>query len=224
MQDAACKDFRKSDTSILTYLPIIGKDFFGNREVLFQFNNRGFPLYTAVKRGTAMKIYCAGKFDFAYRDYSPEHLAQDYRGLLVEDAGQLIKETGDAVRFKAAADAEYIGPFYFYEDQKTAEDIVAAEIRKIEEADCVFFYFPDSAACPGTVTELVHAALLGKKLVIVYEPQGRTEEPENELDSSVWYPLLFALRKNGKNTALRKVPGKSEAVAAFREYLRGEWK
>lgn len=93
-----------------------------------------------------MKIYCAGKFDFVYRDYSPKHLAQDYRGLLVEDAGQLIKETGDTVRFKAAADAEYIGPFYFYEDQKTAEEIVETEIRKIEEADCVFFYFHDGAA------------------------------------------------------------------------------
>ena len=166
------------------------------------------------------KVYCAGHFEFAYKDYSLENLAKDYRAILLRDPNKMAHEKkGKPVVFEQNQDIEYIGPFYFYEDQKTAFDIVSSEMGKVEEADVLFFYIPNDARCPGTVTEIVYGATLNKKMVICYEKQSNTGEPENEIDSPVWYPLLFASIKNKDNIELIQVSNKEEAINYFNNYL-----
>lgn len=168
-----------------------------------------------------MKIYCAGHFEFEYKDYSIENLGKDYRGILVGgDPYKIAHENlGVPVTFKYNKDIEYIGPFYFYEDQKTAKDIVGSEMKRVEEADVIFFYIPNDPACPGTVTELVYSAILGKKVVIAYEKQSNTGEPENEVDSPIWYPLVFSMLKNYVNMEMHQVNNKSEAIEVFKTFL-----
>lgn len=167
-----------------------------------------------------MKIYCAGHFEFEYRNYSLNNLAKDYRGMLIGDPEKIAHEKpGTPVTFKDNNSVEYIGPFYFYEDKKTANDIVSSEMGRVEEADVIFFYIPNNPACPGTVTEMVYSALLGKKVVIAYEKQSNTGEPENDVDSPVWYPLMFASLKNRENVTMKPVENKEEAVNMFKSFL-----
>lgn len=168
-----------------------------------------------------IKIYCAGHFEFAYKDYSIENLGKDYRAILVGNPDNIAHEKpGIPVTFKDNLRVEYIGPFYFYEDQKTACDIVSSEARRVEEADYLFFYIPDNPACSGTVTEMIYSSLLKKKVVIAYERQSNTGEPENEVDTSVWYPFIFAQMHNIENMVVKAVSSKEEAVEFFVEFLK----
>lgn len=165
-----------------------------------------------------IRIYCAGPFGFQYKDYSKEKIAKDYRSILVGNPDKIIHEGQFLPTFRDNMRVKYNGPFYFYEDQKTAADIVKEEKERVEEADVVFFYFRGNANCPGTVTELINAAMLKKRMVIVYEPQSNTGEPENDVDSSVWYPLMFVGLCN-KNASLHRVSNQEEALEVFIDYL-----
>lgn len=166
------------------------------------------------------KVYCAGPFEFEYKDYSIENLGKDYRAILVGNPNNISHENPDVpVTFKDNLRVEYTGPFYFYEDQKTANDIVESEMNKVLHADIVLFYLPNNATCPGTVTELIYASTLANTaIVLAYEKQSNTGEPENEIDSPLWYPLLFASFKCD-NMILKAVNNKEEAIEFFREYL-----
>lgn len=168
------------------------------------------------------KVYCAGPFEFQYKDYSIENLAKDYRAILVGNVDYIAHEPKGLVRpmFPANELIEYFGPFYFYEDQLTAEDIVRNERKKIREADVVFFFLPDDAACPGTVTELIHAACASKEIVIAYIKQDDKDVPENEWNSPLWYPLLFTDIQNGIKTTIKQVDNKEEAIEVFNNYLK----
>lgn len=168
------------------------------------------------------KVYCAGPFGFQYKDYSIENLAKDYRSILVGGPEKVATEPKGLVRpmFPANELIEYYGPFYFYEDQLTAEDIVRNECKKIREADVIFFFLPNDAACPGTVTELIHAACASKEIVIAYVKQDDKDVPENSWNSPLWYPLLFTDIQNGIKTTIKQVADMNEAIQVFNWYLK----
>lgn len=170
------------------------------------------------------KVYCAGPFNFQYKDYSIENLAKDYRAILVGNPDYIAHEpkTGWVKpTFRENMLIEYSGPFYFYEDQLTAEDIVRNERKKIREADVVFFFLPNDAACPGTITELIHAACASKEIVITYIRQdAQGEVPENEWNSPLWYPLVFTDLVNSTKTTIKQVYSKEDAIQVFNSYLK----
>lgn len=169
------------------------------------------------------KVYCAGPFSFQYKDYSIGNLSKDYRSILVGSPDKIAHEPKDECSypdFKENAAVAYSGPFYFYEDQLGAEDIVRNEMQKIRDADVVFFFLPDNAECPGTVTELINAACCSKEMVIAYIKQDDKDVPENNWNSPLWYPLLFADIKNGTKTTIKRVESKEEAIEVFNNYLK----
>lgn len=169
------------------------------------------------------KVYCAGPFSFQYKDYSIENLSKDYRSILVGSPDKIAHEPKDSCAypdFKANATISYSGPFYFYEDQLTAEDIVRNEMKKVREADVVFFLLPADAACPGTVTELINATCCSKEMVIAYIKQDDKDVPENNWNTPLWYPLLFADINNGMKITIKQVENKEEAINVFNNYLK----
>ena len=147
------------------------------------------------------KIYFGGRFLFMYKDYTKEKLAKDYRARLLGDVELMLKTPKNAERsVSLSADAEYIGPFYFYEEGTTAEDIVNNEFSMVDRCTDIFFLL-DNEPCPGTICELVHAAFTKKNIYIFYVSTPPDEgEPENEINSKQWYAIQTALIINDRRT------------------------
>lgn len=87
----------------------------------------------------------------------------------------------------------YIGPFW---NEKASngvltsddcEQVVSTENRLIEICDMFICYF-DEKLSPGSITELIYACMLGKRIKIFY----KTEDSEYKVKSSSWYPIVFA--------------------------------
>jgi len=77
-------------------------------------------------------IYCGGNFEFQYKDYSVDKIANDYRvGILGGDVNKLIHTPDNEEKLrKIGRDSYYCGPYYFYEegtDGNTLFVIVDAE-------------------------------------------------------------------------------------------------
>jgi len=131
------------------------------------------------------RIYCGGRFPF---DYTKENYlaeaSQDYRSILLGDVNKLLRGKGV---IKISDQLAYIGPYYFETDGMLDQDIVKKEMQMIEMCDHAYFLL-DSALCPGTISEMVYAATLHKKLCIVYIRDE--SETESSLRSACWYPIL----------------------------------
>ena len=76
-------------------------------------------------------------------------------------------------------------------------DIVETEMRMIEECDVAFFLLEDGT-CPGTVSEMIYAATLKKRMCIVYI--RNEEETESSLRSACWYPINMCRSINKSET------------------------
>ena len=135
------------------------------------------------------RVYCGGTFAFdyfdpAYRDRAKE----DYRAILLGGVDALL-ERSDGVA--VVPGVTYVGPFYFESDGMTDVDIVGAELRMVRDCtDAVFLM--DGGLCPGTVSELTVASLLGKNVAVFYVKRSESEETESALHSPCWYPITLA--------------------------------
>jgi hypothetical protein len=135
------------------------------------------------------RVYCGGTFAFDYLNPAYRALAaEDYRAVLLGGAEALLQRS-DAVT--VAPGVSYVGPFYFESDGMVDADIVGAELGMVRECtDAVFLL--DHGLCPGTVSELTVASLLGKKVAVFYVKRSEAEETESVLHSPCWYPITLA--------------------------------
>ena len=131
------------------------------------------------------RIYLGGRFHFDYlnSDYK-EKASQDFRSLILGDAEMLLRNSGI---IRLSEKLEYVGPYYFETEGMIDRDIVASEKEQIEKCTTAFFLLEDGR-CPGTVSELLYAATLHKKIRIFYVRDE--SETESALHSPCWYPMI----------------------------------
>lgn len=141
------------------------------------------------------RLFCGGAFEFDCRNEKYEIEARnDYRAMLLKSVEALLRPQ-DINGVKINGHVTYIGPFYFETDDMQAHDIVKSEKQMIENCtDAVFIL--DNAACPGTVSEIIYANLLKKKLHIFYVEHGKDIETESDLHTPCWYPIIFCQMTN----------------------------
>ena len=137
------------------------------------------------------RFYFGGQFRFKYKDCTLELLAQDYRSKILGDKNSQWINRPDCGYIDITDDVQYGGPFYFY-DQINSDTVVKVESSSIEAAtDCIFVLSNDDA--PGTVTEIIQATMLGKKVHIFYEMKDiPKEEVSSRFNSNLWYAITFA--------------------------------
>ena len=110
-------------------------------------------------------LYCGGRFDFDYRDADfEEKAAKVYRAILLNDVNKLLNNSDIVVLSSYLA---YIGFYYFETDGVLNQDIVEVEKRQIERCTIAVFLL-DNAPCPGTIVEMVYAAVLQKRIPVYY--------------------------------------------------------
>ena len=141
------------------------------------------------------RIFCGGSFCFDCRDKGYEAMAaDDYRAKLLGSVDALlIPNNNDGVRINDSV--YYVGPFYFETESMDAKDIISCEKRMIETSTDVIFIL-DEAGCPGTITEMMYANSLNKKLHLYYVTRSDEAETESDLHTPCWYPILFCQLTN----------------------------
>ena len=141
------------------------------------------------------KLYCGGTFPFDYqKEAFRSQAARDYRVQLLGNVDALLSGS-DGVLLREGL--LYIGPFYFETPGMKDTDIVKAEQKMLEDCTHAVFLL-DDGCCPGTITELTAAALLGKHIAVFYIPRSEDQETESELHSPCWYPITFCTLQNQK--------------------------
>ncbi len=158
-------------------------------------------------------LYCGGRFDFDYLQAGyAQKAAEDYRAVLLGDVQKLLNNGGNVPLSDGLA---YVGPYYFETDGMLDREIVETEMGEIERCTiCIFLL--DGAACPGTVAEMVYAAMLGKRMHVFYIRDER--ETESALASPCWYPMLLCRRSAPDRVRLVPCADLAEArdrIAAF---------
>jgi hypothetical protein len=157
------------------------------------------------------KIYFGGQFRFLYKDASKEVIKEDFRSKVLGDY-QLMLRRPQCGYVQLSPNAQYVGPFYFYEEGTSAWDIVLNEFSMVERCtDAVFIL--DNESCPGSISELIHASFLKKNVNIFYVSTPIDEgEPENEINSKQWYAIQMASIVNPGNTDITECLTYEEAV------------
>jgi len=143
-------------------------------------------------------IYFGGNFEFQYKDYSIDKLAKDYRAEILGDVNKLLHTPNNMSKTVGLGyDLFYCGPYYFYEEGVDGSSIVSNEYSMVDWCTDAIFLI-DNTNIPGTITEIIHAAMLRKRITIFYVKKQLDEgEPENDICSSNWYPLEFAKLEAG---------------------------
>ena len=152
------------------------------------------------------KLYCGGKFHFdcMEEDYL-ENASKDYRAALLGDVNKLLRGSGS---IRISDDISYIGPYYFETGNMIDSDIVRKEMQMIENCTCALFLLEDSS-CPGTVSELIYAAALQKKICVVYVKDEN--ETESSLRSPCWYPIIQSRLINKNSVTVIQCPDLEQA-------------
>ena len=160
-------------------------------------------------------IYCGGRFHFDYLEPDfMEKASADYRSVLLGNTDALLHGSGVTA---ISADLSYIGPYYFETDGMLDRDIVETEMRMIENCTHAFFLLED-ARCPGTVSEMVYAAALGKKITVVYV--RNEHETESALRTACWYPIIHCGLIGGSAVCAIPCPDYSQAEKTILERIR----
>lgn len=167
--------------------------------------------------GTKHYIFCGGAFRFDRRRADCfDMIPKDYRSILLKDPALLFADfnEGDTLLSPQAA---YVGPYFFTTDKLSGEQIILREKEMIERCTDAIFLF-DAASCPGSVTELMQAAMLGKNLHLFYLQKGDDDEIESALHTPCWYPILYCHLTN-PHTQLYRCQDYDEAVNKILELV-----
>ena len=168
------------------------------------------------------KIYFGGAFPFKYKEYSEDKLAGDYRAIILGGTKPLLKSPSAEFKFKRIKGKDnvfYAGPYYFYEEGTTARNIVKNELQMVEDCtDAVFLL--ENTPCPGTITEVIHSSMIGKKVHIFYVKMPIDKgEPENEIENQQWYSICFSQLVNSDNVTLQKCEDREEAITKILTFI-----
>lgn len=162
-------------------------------------------------------LFCGGAFRFDRRRADCyDMIPKDYRSILLGDPARLFADfnSGDSI---LSPEIAYVGPYFFTTDKLSGEQIILKEKEMIERCTDAIFLF-DEAGCPGSVTELMQAAMLGKNLHLFYIKKGDDDEIESALHTPCWYPILFSKLTN-EHTTLYRCQDYDNAVKKIMELI-----
>ncbi|MBO6025751.1 MAG: hypothetical protein J6P73_00710 [Bacteroidales bacterium] len=161
---------------------------------------------TTIKR----YLFCGGAFRFDRRRADcQEMIPKDYRSIILKDPVRLFADF-NAGNTMLSPEVAYVGPYFFTTDKLSGEQIILKEKEMIERCTDAIFLF-NEASCPGSVTELMQATMLGKNLHLFYVQKGDDDEIESALHTPCWYPILFSKLTN-EHTHLYRCHDYDEAV------------
>lgn len=162
------------------------------------------------------KLFFSGEFPLLDENNPVDSLKKDYRALILGDVRRLLYMPEEGKEIPLSDKVSYVGPFYFYGDTLCSRQIVSVENEMIHRCtDAVFLL--ENSSCPGSVTELVNAALLGKTIHIYYVALS-SETPETEINSDQWYPIAFA-RMAGNNVTCTECRSRDEAIQKILSFV-----
>lgn len=167
-------------------------------------------------------LYCGGNFEFRYEDYVASSLLSDYRTRILGDILNIMYEPKNDDKTRDLSEhLAYCGPYYFYENGLTGDNVVKNEYEMVEKCTHAVFIV-DNTNIPGTITEIIHAALRGKTIQIYYIRQARGDgEPEKEIENANWYALEMAKQIAGaKLIGCKDRKEAKELVYEYVEYLK----
>lgn len=163
-----------------------------------------------------IKLYCGGNFEFQYKDFTPDKLESDYRTVILNGLNNILHQPKSGY-VPLGPGVDYIGPFYFYDNGLDGEGVAMTEYKMVKSCTHTIFLV-DNSIIPGTVSEIIHAALLKKDIAIFYV--GRTQdegEPEQNIGNMNWYPIEIA--KNVADAKLFKCKDREEAKSLIYQYV-----
>lgn len=165
------------------------------------------------------QFYFGGKFDFEYKDFSINNLSKDYRSIILGDVNKILyPPKNDNKTIELNKDKLYIGPYYFYEEDLSSEEIVKNEFNMVEKSTDVIFLL-NNDPCPGTITELMHASFTNKNIYIFYiKIEADDGEPKDKIKSKQWYPIIFSQLINN-NIHIFECNNKEEAINKIKNIL-----
>lgn len=162
-------------------------------------------------------LFCGGAFRFdRRRPDCREMIPKDYRSVLLRDPGLLFADIDTDLTWLNKRVA-YVGPYFFTTDKLSGEQIILREKEMIERCTDAIFLL-DGPACPGSVTELVEAAAMGKNLHLFYVQKGDDDEIESALHTPCWYPILYSRLTNADHTHLYRCSNYDDAVNKIVEW------
>ena len=157
-----------------------------NHEIYFSYKKEKYGLYDLVYYGNKFidysleevklsyllpKVYFASKFIKKELNGSIS-FEEDFRTKLLQDSDKLNNYNYNSFIFDKY---QYIGPFYNEKastgnlTNKECEQVVNCENKLIDRCD-IFMAYLDEKKSPGTITELVYASLIRKKIIVFYKP------------------------------------------------------
>ena len=172
-----------------------------------------------MDKRTVKKIFLGGPFQFHYKDYTDEHLSEDYRAEII-GMERFKRKPIEGQHLMLSKTTEYIGPFYFYEQPNDAVIVVRKESAFIENCTDAFFLIGINDM-PGTITEMVYAALRHANVFIYYvREQIDTGEVGRTFLTSQWYPLTFISIQNISKVEIYGFDSYEEAKTAIIKRIR----
>ena len=156
------------------------------------------------------KLYFGGGFPAFDVNHPEDSLKDDFRALVLGDVRKLLYLPQECTTETPISDnVSYVGPYFFYGEEISAKQVVNVENDMIHRCtDAVFLL--ENVSSPGTITEVVNAAILGKNVHIFYVSLDNGI-PETEINSDQWYPIAFA-QMVGKNVHCTECSSREEAV------------
>ena len=137
-----------------------------------------------------------------------EMLKDDIRSKIVGNVKDTVYAS-EGVVIKNNKNVIYIGGFY-YENQEeglsVCENVVKEELNQIKRCDLLVANLTQYSAI-ATITELMYAAFIGKKIVIFCDPNITSYE----VDKEYWFPII-TLKKLNKNVTIKYVNSEFEIV------------
>jgi len=198
-----------------------------NHELYFSYKKEKYGLYDLVYYGNKFidynleeiklpyllpKVYFASKFIKTYKN-NKLSFENDFRTKLLSDNNKLENYNYNSFINNKY---QYIGPFY---NEKASngnltntecEKVVNCENNLIDRCD-IFMAYLDEKQSPGTITELVYASLINKKIIVFYKPDINNKY---NINTDSWYPIVFSKEQVGsKNIKIIPVKDSSEIIS-----------
>ena len=138
-----------------------------------------------------VKLFYSGTYNTRHelitKDNVCDMLKDDMRSKIVGNVEDTVYSS-DGIITKSNPNVMYVGGFYYEkenEGKSVCENVVYEELKQIDRCDLVVANLTKYSAI-ATVTELIYAAFLKKKIVIFCNPKITSYEVSGEY----WFPIL----------------------------------
>lgn len=201
------------------------------KEVYFSWKKSKYGLYDLVWYGDKFvtyqlepvnlnlvpKIYIASKFIKNGNSFE-----NDFRTTLIGKEADFVNFNNHSFIRDSEGNIkyQYIGPFYnekASDGQLTSsvcEEVVNTENNLIKKCD-VFAIFLNETYSPGSISELIYAATLNKRIIIYYIKES---DISYEMKSSNWYPIITA-KSLADNVKIIEVTNSDEIITSMNTCL-----